>query len=313
VALDVHWVPSVIDPQQADEVYAMSVPLQEEQSVNDSKLARQLEEQQQLVGSPIHSGSVDVISVVNGSGDIDGDNAAAAAAADMTANDAILAAELQRQFDSESLATANHPRSRVSQHNSRSRRVHPPARSTAEGDHLRYPWGSLAQRVWNSHTPRREQQMLDDDDTLGNMLFGPAFRRDHQGFQLGLHGLLMGNQRIHLGDSAGSDYEALWNIAEQIGEVHHRGLSTDEINTLPTSHFTAKPASSSTTTTPASDDSADTKCLVCLEYFVTNDRLRTLPCLHRFHSHCIDEWIKRNGVCPVCRVGLRDQIDSQYN
>ena len=42
---------------------------------------------------------------------------------------------------------------------------------------------------------------------------------------------------------------------------------------------------------------------ICLdELNVTN--IKILPCKHKFHSLCIDEWIKRKNICPLCRFPL---------
>jgi len=41
------------------------------------------------------------------------------------------------------------------------------------------------------------------------------------------------------------------------------------------------------------------RCAVCMEPFVLGDRVRTLPCLHVFHSRCIDTWICSRGKCPL--------------
>lgn len=44
-------------------------------------------------------------------------------------------------------------------------------------------------------------------------------------------------------------------------------------------------------------------CAVCLSDFASGETLRTLPCKHQFHKNCIDQWLVRNKVCPLC---LRD-------
>mmetsp|Transcript_10023 Transcript_10023/g.22772 ORF Transcript_10023/g.22772 Transcript_10023/m.22772 type:complete len:218 (+) Transcript_10023:580-1233(+) len=45
----------------------------------------------------------------------------------------------------------------------------------------------------------------------------------------------------------------------------------------------------------------DQKCMVCLEAFAAGENLRTLPCLHRYHQSCVDEWLSRSRECPICK------------
>ncbi|XP_047342773.1 NEP1-interacting protein 2 [Impatiens glandulifera] len=43
-------------------------------------------------------------------------------------------------------------------------------------------------------------------------------------------------------------------------------------------------------------------CSICLENLKDGDVARILPsCLHLFHLQCIDQWLIRQGSCPVCR------------
>ncbi|XP_062074560.1 RING-H2 finger protein ATL20-like [Humulus lupulus] len=43
-------------------------------------------------------------------------------------------------------------------------------------------------------------------------------------------------------------------------------------------------------------------CSICLTEYQPNDTVRTLPnCFHYFHSDCIDEWLRLNASCPICR------------
>ena len=43
------------------------------------------------------------------------------------------------------------------------------------------------------------------------------------------------------------------------------------------------------------------KCAICLEEFVNDCRIRRLRCIHNFHTKCIDQWLMKNMICPVCR------------
>lgn len=47
-------------------------------------------------------------------------------------------------------------------------------------------------------------------------------------------------------------------------------------------------------------ESREMSCAVCLSDFEWGDKLRKLPCGHSFHKVCIDKWLKRNKVCPLC-------------
>ena len=44
-------------------------------------------------------------------------------------------------------------------------------------------------------------------------------------------------------------------------------------------------------------------CAVCLENFKMGEKCRLLPlCRHSFHAECIDSWLLRNPICPICRT-----------
>merc|ERR1712178_592204 len=58
----------------------------------------------------------------------------------------------------------------------------------------------------------------------------------------------------------------------------------------------AEPVAADTST-----DNALNQCTVCLEPFRAGEELRILPCLHRYHTCCIDEWLNRNPACPICK------------
>ncbi|EXB87866.1 RING-H2 finger protein ATL80 [Morus notabilis] len=50
-------------------------------------------------------------------------------------------------------------------------------------------------------------------------------------------------------------------------------------------------------------ESSFVDCAVCLENFKAGDKCRLLPsCNHSFHSQCIDSWLLRTPVCPICRT-----------
>lgn len=114
------------------------------------------------------------------------------------------------------------------------------------------------------------------------------------------------------------DYEQLLALSDRIGFVKpvHEAASDTEINRLPTSTFKKKPASSASSSSGAaggeakaapaggSSDSANKSCCICLSDFEDGDSVRSLPCLHMFHTEEIDHWLRSNNTCPVCRVPI---------
>ncbi|KAH9719165.1 RING-type domain-containing protein [Citrus sinensis] len=46
----------------------------------------------------------------------------------------------------------------------------------------------------------------------------------------------------------------------------------------------------------------DSTCPICLCEYHPKETLRSIPkCNHYFHAICIDEWLKINATCPLCR------------
>lgn len=46
------------------------------------------------------------------------------------------------------------------------------------------------------------------------------------------------------------------------------------------------------------------ECIICSVEFAEGDNLITLNCdaRHYFHAGCIEQWLKQNGICPICRT-----------
>ena len=47
----------------------------------------------------------------------------------------------------------------------------------------------------------------------------------------------------------------------------------------------------------------ESRCCVCLEEYAAGDVVKVLAgCGHWYHAECIDEWLGRHNLCPVCRA-----------
>ena len=52
------------------------------------------------------------------------------------------------------------------------------------------------------------------------------------------------------------------------------------------------------------DDNYDGECCICLAPYEANDQVRILPCSHSYHKDCIDHWLERSVLCPLCKTPL---------
>lgn len=72
-------------------------------------------------------------------------------------------------------------------------------------------------------------------------------------------------------------------------------IANEDLKDLPCFEFKA--------TERGETSSAD--CVVCLENFNVGDKCRLLPnCKHSFHSQCIDSWLVKTPICPICRTSV---------
>merc|ERR1711924_116420 len=44
------------------------------------------------------------------------------------------------------------------------------------------------------------------------------------------------------------------------------------------------------------EDSTQRQCMICFEGFSSGEQLRILPCLHKYHTACIDPWLRQSSL-----------------
>ncbi|KAH7352605.1 hypothetical protein KP509_19G053800 [Ceratopteris richardii] len=130
----------------------------------------------------------------------------------------------------------------------------------------------------------------------------------------------------------------------------HRGASVDTIAALPIFRFKkrlnvgSKHSANSRSSSYSNDGSSDTEsssldggvlvgpgdnhfersivgedaaCCICLGRYRDNAQLRGLPCSHHFHSECLDQWLRINACCPLCKLcvegGKSDDRSNERN
>lgn len=80
-----------------------------------------------------------------------------------------------------------------------------------------------------------------------------------------------------------------------------KGASESLINALPSFLFGSA---------HSAGGGSETGCAVCLAEFERGDLLRQLPCGHKFHSTCIDKWLRTKKVCPLCMQDIESTLCS---
>ncbi|XP_076353226.1 RING finger protein 11-like isoform X1 [Tachypleus tridentatus] len=55
------------------------------------------------------------------------------------------------------------------------------------------------------------------------------------------------------------------------------------------------------------------ECVICMAEFVIGDPIRFLPCLHVYHTECIDDWLMRSFTCPSCMEPVDAALLTMYH
>ena len=84
-------------------------------------------------------------------------------------------------------------------------------------------------------------------------------------------------------------YEQLLQLEEQVGNVN-KGLSKEKIKNIPEKPFHKA----------LFDDNLE--CIICMENFEENEKVKQLYCGHIFHGDCIDKWLEKEKKCPFCKA-----------
>ena len=98
-----------------------------------------------------------------------------------------------------------------------------------------------------------------------------------------------------------NDYEALLHIEERLNR--RGGAGTASKRPRGASKATIEKGTKKRKATEedvCDDDGEKEHCVICYEEFKKGAVLKELNCGHKFHSRCIDRWLKKSATCPLC-------------
>jgi hypothetical protein len=52
------------------------------------------------------------------------------------------------------------------------------------------------------------------------------------------------------------------------------------------------------------------ECSICLESYTDGQEILVLPCLHWFHSVCVQQWMEKHTECPLCQLDIVSALRS---
>jgi len=99
-----------------------------------------------------------------------------------------------------------------------------------------------------------------------------------------------------LGVDEDLSYEGYLNLGELIGDVKQERwalIAKEEIKKLPVVKYCTD--DQNTKKDGKDEDACAQKCLICQSDYEEGENLRVLPCSHRFHRDCIDQWLRTKG------------------
>ncbi|CAH8474378.1 unnamed protein product [Schistosoma turkestanicum] len=119
--------------------------------------------------------------------------------------------------------------------------------------------------------------------------------------------------------AAAASVDTLLHLAVQLESNNGRGLSKEELDSLPIRLYTLKTSENlfinndqqntnvicndELNNNTQNDDSPESdRCMICLDDYIESQQIRQMRCLHEFHANCVDKWLKTKRTCPLCRA-----------
>ncbi|KAH9829668.1 uncharacterized protein C8Q71DRAFT_717942 [Rhodofomes roseus] len=109
------------------------------------------------------------------------------------------------------------------------------------------------------------------------------------------------NHHMVTGSDSLDSYEALWELAELLGQVKPPVATREDIDNSGLQIIKSSELARYEEEGRVASNCVE-RCLICLEDYEPEDALRLMSCKHAYHQECVDRWLQvgRNN-CPACR------------
>ena len=107
------------------------------------------------------------------------------------------------------------------------------------------------------------------------------------------------NQKVH-GLSGNFRHQIMFWLRVR-STPHRHGATKRQIRRLKVIRFSKLSAEEDLLESP--------QCIICLDDYAENERVRILKCSHHFHAKCSDQWLFLNNKCPLCQQNIVDAED----
>ncbi|XP_010421335.1 PREDICTED: E3 ubiquitin-protein ligase MBR1-like [Camelina sativa] len=104
-------------------------------------------------------------------------------------------------------------------------------------------------------------------------------------------------------------YEELLALEEKMGTVSTALSEEALLKSLKSSIYL--PTDESGDICVNKDD--DVKCSICQEEYVDGDEVGTLPCQHKYHVSCAQQWLRMKNWCPICKTSAEESQPQPFS